>query len=71
VAARPDERLGGKRDCDIEDATDVWTEEPLGCHAHDRERDAFDRERAADNAWISAEAALPEPVGEHQHLRLA
>jgi hypothetical protein len=56
--------------CDIERPSNLRTEEHARRHADDRERDAFDDERRANDARVAAETPLPHPIADDRHLTI-
>ena len=53
--------------CDVERPSNLRTEELGRCHPDDRERDALDDERRADDVGVPAETPLPHPVADDRH----
>src|SRR5688572_26573597 len=56
---------------DVECAADLHAKEHGGCDADDRERDAVERERAANDIRGATKMPLPEAVADHRDGTLA
>ena len=53
--------------CNVERPSNLRTEELGRCHPDNRERDAFDDERRANDVGVPTETPLPHPIADDRH----